>query len=67
VDARDPGDVSLPKAASTASETEKPTDCEVVHGSIMVGRPSLAIIGSCTADARTQRPAEVGRRRQAPS
>ena len=65
VDARDPGDVSLPKSASTASETEEPTDCEVVHGSIMVGRPSLTVTGSCTADARTQRPAEAGRRREA--
>ena len=53
VDARDLGDISLPKAASTASETEQPADCEVVHRSIIAGRPSLALTGSCTAHART--------------
>jgi hypothetical protein len=53
VDARDPGDISLPKATSTASETEQPADGEVVHRSIIAGRPSLAPTGSCTADART--------------
>jgi len=57
VDARDPGDVNLPKSASTASETEQPTDCEVVHESIMASRHCLAVTGSCTANARTQRPA----------
>ena len=56
VDARDPGDVSLPKSASTASETEQPTDCEVVHGSIMARRHYLAVTSSCTADARTHGP-----------
>ena len=57
VDARDPGDVNLPKSASTASETEQPTDCEVVHESIMASQHCLAVTGSCTANARTQRPA----------
>jgi hypothetical protein len=59
VDARDPGDVNLPKSASTASETEQPTDCEVVHESIMAGPPCLDLTGSCTAEARTQRRART--------